>query len=71
VGCNVSSKPLFLLSLLDFFLKIMEQYSINMVKASFKIFSKWKRGAVESGVPVYWLTAAGVLKVIHQLANVR
>jgi hypothetical protein len=58
-GRNMSLKLHFLYSQLDiFFLKIREPSSMNMVKDSITKFPKLKKGTVENGVQICWLTTA-------------
>ena len=49
----------------------MEASSVNIAELSIRVIPKLKRGTVENGVKMWWLTAAGVLQSSHQLANVR
>jgi hypothetical protein len=42
-----------------------------MAKGSTMKLAKIKRGTVENGIEIHWLTVAGVLRGRHQLANVR
>jgi hypothetical protein len=44
-----------------FFLKAQEPSQMSMVKESITIFPKLKRGTVEDGTQVCWLTAVGIL----------
>jgi hypothetical protein len=41
------------------FAKSMEAYPINTTEVSIRIFPKLKRGTVENGVKICWLTTAG------------
>jgi len=41
-----------------------------MAKGPIRKLAKIKRGTVENGIEMRWLTAAGVLQGRHQLANV-
>jgi ATP-dependent exoDNAse (exonuclease V) beta subunit len=61
-GRNMSQKLNFLHSQLDIFsLKTREPSPMNMVKDSNTKFPKLKRGTMENGVQICWLTTAGVL----------
>jgi hypothetical protein len=60
IGCNIQTS--FFAFPFGFFpLKTWEQSPMNMVKVSIRIFSKWKRGTVDYGVQICWLTAVAVL----------
>jgi len=61
VGYNVSLKLHFLHSLSDFFLKTWESSPMDIAIGSIRTFPKLKRGGVEKGVQICWLTATGVL----------
>jgi hypothetical protein len=60
-GVNMSLKLLFLHSNLDYFLQTWEPSPMNVAKVSIRIFPKQKRGTLENGFQIHWLTAAGVL----------
>jgi hypothetical protein len=59
--CNKSLKVHFLHSHLDFFPVNMGAVSDEHGENFIRTFPKWKRGAMENGVQIIWLTAAGVL----------
>ena len=61
-GCNMSLQLHFLPFLLIIFSKNRGAFPINMEKVSVKIFPKLKRGTVENGVRMCWLSTAGVLQ---------
>jgi hypothetical protein len=60
-GCNMSLRLHLLHSYLDFFLKKWEPSPLNVEEGSKKILSKLKRGKVENGVQICWLTTVVVL----------
>jgi hypothetical protein len=44
---------------------------MNMAKECITTLPKWKRGTVQNGVQIFWLTVAGVLKARRHLASIR
>jgi hypothetical protein len=68
---NTSLKIHFPNSHLNFFLQTLEPSPMNMAKGSIRLFPKLKRGTVENGILICWLTTAGVLQGIQQMAKIR
>jgi hypothetical protein len=61
MGCNMSLTLDFLHFHLDYFPVNMEAFSDEHGENSIRTFPKWKRGTMENGFQICWLTTAGVL----------